>query len=114
MKHDSIPMPNCPISVERADSIVSARFVDPPTFDNAERICSSVKPIPLSVTVSTPAFGSGSNNTLPGCSSSSDRRAVMASTPFCSSSRTNTSRELYRCLASTSITPLRSTWNRSV
>ena len=84
MKQESSPMPNCPRKSARA-SPSSSRFDEAPMVDSREAASSSVRPIPVSEQARPP---SPTVRTMRAeQSGSSWRRAAMASTPFCSSSR---------------------------
>ncbi len=84
-KQASSPMPNWPRKSDRASCRPSARLELRPMV--ASRLCTSgsVSPTPVSSTRSPPS--AAYSRTRAGASGSAARRAVMASTAFCSSSR---------------------------
>ncbi len=84
-KQASRPMPNWPRKSERASRSPSARLELRPMVASSSCTSDSVRPTPVSSTRSVPP--SANSRTRAGASGSPARRAVMASTAFCSSSR---------------------------
>ena len=87
MKQDSSPIPNCPMKSLR-DIPHSSRFDDAPMVASRPSACPGVRPMPVSVTVIlvpsvTIRISAGQLGSIARC-------AVIASTPFCRSSRTKT------------------------
>jgi hypothetical protein len=82
-------MPNWPRNSCRAKPR-SSRLELRPMVASSSWTCASVRPMPVSCTRSVPSPVSSldSNRTSPGARGSASRRAVIASTAFCSSSRT--------------------------
>jgi hypothetical protein len=84
MNADSSPIPNCPRNSVRANPI-SSRFELRPIVASSSRTSSGRSPIPLSLMLSR--CPSTTIPIVPGAAASVARRAVTASTAFCSSSR---------------------------
>ncbi len=84
-KQASRPMPNWPRKSERASCRPSARLELRPMVASRSCTSASVSPMPLSSTRRPPS--AGCSRTRAGASGCSARRAVIASTAFCSSSR---------------------------
>lgn len=89
-KQASSPMPNWPRNPARTDSRPPARLELRPMVASSSCTSASVSPTPLSSTRSpapSPSSGSGYSRMRSGAPGSAVRRAVTASTAFCSSSR---------------------------